>query len=104
MLPRFMQSFKILSSKKLKEVLQPGILKKFIQNDKFRFWMPRYDDFLVTSEEQYNRKLNYIHNNPIKAGISGRPEDYPFSSARNWLLGEPGIITIDKDYSWLVEE
>ena len=30
------------------------------------------------------QKLNYIHNNPVKAGIVDRPEDYRLSSARNY--------------------
>lgn len=27
------------------------------------------------------QKLNYIHNNPVKAGIVEKPEDYLYSSA-----------------------
>jgi hypothetical protein len=27
--------------------------------------------------------MNYIHNNPVVAGLVSRPEEYYFSSARN---------------------
>ena len=30
------------------------------------------------------QKINYIHNNPVKAGFVDRPEDFRFSSARNY--------------------
>lgn len=34
----------------------------------------------------------YIHLNPVKAGIVVRPEDYPWSSSRAYLLGEPNPL------------
>ncbi|MED3563088.1 transposase [Bacillus xiapuensis] len=34
----------------------------------------------------------YIHLNPVKAGIVERPEDYPWSSCRAYLLGEPNSL------------
>ena len=49
------------------------------------------------------QKLNYIHNNPVKAGIVEKPEDYIYSSARSYirmksLIGisyiDPLIITV----------
>ncbi len=39
--------------------------------------------------------FRYILNNPVKAGICEKPEDYPYSSAREYLLGKAGIT--DKD-------
>jgi len=33
----------------------------------------------------YWLKLDYIHNNPIRAGIVEKPEDYLYSSARNYV-------------------
>jgi len=37
--------------------------------------------------------LNYIHNNPVEAGIVERPEEYIYSSAKNYA-GELGILKI----------
>ena len=30
------------------------------------------------------QKLNYIHNNPVEAGVVDKPEDYLYSSARDY--------------------
>jgi len=46
------------------------------------------------SLEFIRQKLNYIHNNPVRAGIVEQPEDYIFSSARNYS-GLSGKIEID---------
>lgn len=100
LLSRFMQSFKILSSKKIKEVLTSEVQRKFMVGGKFRFWMAGFDDFVVLSEDQFRTKLNYIHNNPVKAGLVKDPADYLFSSASDWLNGIPGLIPIDKEYNW----
>jgi len=34
------------------------------------------------------QKLEYIHMNPVKAGLCEHPEDYKYSSARFYLLNE----------------
>jgi hypothetical protein len=41
-----------------------------------------------------DEKLEYVHNNPVEAGIVSRPEDYTYSSARNYC-GEQGLIEVD---------
>lgn len=51
-------------------------------------WIPRFDDVAIYTDEQFQIKLNYIHNNPVKAELVDRPQDYPFSSARIWLAGK----------------
>ena len=50
-----------------------------------KFWMPRFDDEVIQNETMLLAKLEYIHNNPVKAGIVENPEDYLFSSARNYI-------------------
>ena len=39
------------------------------------------------------QKLNYIHENPVKGGIVESPEDYVYSSARDYA-GEDGLVKI----------
>ena len=39
--------------------------------------------------------MNYIHNNPVKAGFVDKPEDYRYSSARDYA-GTKGLIDIEK--------
>ena len=40
------------------------------------------------------QKLNYIHNNPVKAGIVDHPEDYIYSSARNYALRDDVVLDV----------
>jgi len=39
------------------------------------------------------QKQDYIHNNPVKAGIVDEQHDYLYSSARDYL-GEDGLVEI----------
>jgi hypothetical protein len=43
----------------------------------------------------YWTKLLYIHNNPVKAGLVTKPEDYKYSSARNYINNDHSIIKIN---------
>ena len=45
------------------------------------FWMREYHDRRIRDEEHMNRAVAYVRNNPVKAGLSARPEDWPWSSA-----------------------
>jgi hypothetical protein len=40
------------------------------------------------------QKLDYIHYNPVRAGLVDHPEDWRYSSARNYL-GLNGVLEID---------
>ena len=47
----------------------------------------RYRSEAVHDDAYFLTVLRYILNNPVKAGFCDRPEDYPLSSARDYLLG-----------------
>ncbi len=51
---------------------------------KHSVWQHHSDKFLLTSEDMFMQKLNYIHNNPVKDGFVEQPEDYLYSSSRIW--------------------
>ncbi len=40
-------------------------------------------------------RLQYIHNNPVKAGIVTRAVDYKYSSARNYVYEDHSVIYVD---------
>jgi REP element-mobilizing transposase RayT len=48
-----------------------------------QFWIEDYYDRYIRSEDHFERTVKYIENNPVKAGLCSRPEDWPYSSA--WL-------------------
>ena len=45
------------------------------------FWQAESYDHWVRDEAEYARIARYIENNPVKAGLVARAEDYPWSSA-----------------------
>jgi len=47
---------------------------------KAQIWQPGFYDFNIYSEKKLIEKLNYIHNNPITAGLCENPENYQWSS------------------------
>jgi putative transposase len=55
---------------------------------KYNFWKRDSLNIELYSTAVFNQKLNYIHYNPVKAGICNQPEEYHYSSA---LCYEKGI-------------
>jgi putative transposase len=60
-----------------------------------RFWQRRYYDFNVYSKEKLLEKLNYMHFNPVKRGLVGHPQDWPWSSWSFYELGM-GLLPMDR--------
>ena len=54
----------------------------------YQIWKRKPLSIELSSEKVFLQKLEYIHYNPVKAGICLNPEDYHFSSA---LFYEKGI-------------
>lgn len=48
----------------------------------------------VYSQRIIGQKINYIHQNPVKAGFVDKVEEWIYSSARNYL-DMKGIIDIE---------
>ncbi len=50
-------------------------------NDRQRIiWIPGWHPVMISSEKFYRQKMAYIHNNPVKAGLVAKAEDWPHSS------------------------
>ncbi len=58
------------------------------------FWQTRYYDFNVLTRDKRVEKLKYMHRNPVIRKLVPRPEDWPWSSYRHYLLNEPTPIKI----------
>ncbi|MBI3193562.1 MAG: transposase [Ignavibacteriae bacterium] len=65
---------------------------------KRKFWMHRFDDEVIRNTEMLKVKLEYIHNNPLKAGLVGEQSDYKYSSARNYYLGDHSVLYVKTDW------
>ena len=71
---------------------------------KRKFWKKRFDDQVIRDQRMFWTKLKYIHNNPVKAGIVTRTEDYIYSSARNYINGDHTIIKVNTEMLGVIIE
>ncbi|HKB44397.1 MAG TPA: hypothetical protein VKC90_08400 [Chitinophagaceae bacterium] len=60
-------------------------------NEVKQIWVNNSHPEECNTDKFTNSKLNYIHENPVRAGIVRNPEDYIYSSASNYA-GKGGII------------
>ncbi len=73
---------------------------KFKKNQSFQIWTHENHAELIYSQKFIEQKIEYIHNNPVAAGIVEKPEDYLYSSARNYADLESLIEVIKADFRW----
>ena len=65
-------------------------------------WPPRFFDRAVRTVKEYDEKVEYIHLNPVRAGLVDRAEDWPWSSVRDYTGSVSGtasahpILPIDR--------
>ena len=70
-----------------------GSLKQFLakavasEKNPKRLWQRRFFDHVLRSDESYAQKWNYVRDNPVRAGLVAKAEDWPYA-------GE--IIAIDR--------
>jgi putative transposase len=79
--------------------------KKHSKNEFYKVWQDGNHAIAIYSEKFAWQKLNYIHWNPVVDMLVDKPEDYLFSSARNYtdrstllpvILLTPPVLTSDK--------
>ena len=101
----FMRDFKKYVSKqvvrKLTEDGKEDLLCSFVLVEKSKkrshqVWMDEFWDENVYSEWFFKQKLDYIHNNPVKRGLVSSPDEYRYSSFRNYFLDDESVIRIDR--------
>jgi putative transposase len=67
---------------------------------KYSLWDHHANARVLTSEEMFMQRVNYTHQNPVRAGLVEKAEDYRYSSVRIWkgnpLENEPLLVDIDK--------
>jgi len=62
-------------------------------NTDFQLWQQDNHPIQLTNSKMAHQKLDYTHYNPVQAGIVEKPEDYLYSSARNYY-GMKGLIEV----------
>jgi len=64
-------------------------------NQSGNFWQTGFYDFNIYSQKKFWEKLNYIHSNPLKAGLIDDISLYKYSSWRNYELSDNSIFKIE---------
>ena len=73
-IPSVVHSWKSFTSSKIKKMIK---LKGIQPSTKF--WQKEYWDRYIRDEEHYNKAINYIHENPVKAGLCKKAIEWKFS-------------------------
>ena len=72
------------------------------RNHKHSVWHHHPDSLEIFGEETFRQKVEYIHMNPVRAGLVENPLEYRFSSARLWAdraVNEP-LLTDHSEIDW----
>jgi REP-associated tyrosine transposase len=67
--------------------------KNNVRNENYQFWRQDNHPVELETHEMMDQRLDYIHNNPMEAGIVENPEDYMYSSAKDYS-GRKGLLEI----------
>ncbi|MCB0497326.1 MAG: transposase [Cyclobacteriaceae bacterium] len=62
-------------------------------NKDFQFWQQHNHPIELNTVEVMQQRIDYIHNNPVKAGFVDNPADWLYSSARDYE-DRKGLIDI----------
>jgi REP element-mobilizing transposase RayT len=71
------------------------------RNTKFQFWKKDNHPVELFSPKWIKARFDYIHYNPVQAGLVELPEHYVYSSAKYYVKNEEGLVKIaylDADY------
>ena len=107
---RFMTYSILKKLKELGENTQLEALKSFVnktdatRNKKHEVFEPSFDWKLLESDKFMEQKLDYIHNNPIRAKVvlTNDPIDYKHSSARQYFDGTYYLYQVTELYEMKV--
>jgi putative transposase len=73
---------------------------KKARRHEYSLWDGHSNVLLITSESVFMQRVNYIHQNPVRAGLVERAEDYRWSSIRCWRgqprEDEPLMVDLEK--------
>lgn len=64
----------------------------------YKVWQDSFWEQSIYTEAFLKQKLDYIHSNPVRAGIVKSADQYPYSSFRNYHLNDNQLIEIDSHW------
>jgi hypothetical protein len=73
----------------LEKFKQAGVESSNVKD--YQFWQHNNKPIELWSNKVIFEKINYTHNNPVEEGLVYYPQDYVYSSARDYA-GEKGLL------------
>jgi putative transposase len=75
-----------LTISRVMEAIKDGATKRLNRSrrEAGRLWQPRFFDRALRTVKEYNAKVEYIHLNPVKAGLVSRRDEWPWSSVHDY--------------------
>jgi len=64
-------------------------------NQYWQLWQQHNHPIELSSNKMIDQRLEYLHMNPVKAGFVDKPEDWLFSSAKNYA-GLGSMLTLER--------
>jgi putative transposase len=100
-LSAFMKSWKQTTSIRLKRVLR-GVAPHYAEKIPAAepFWQPKYYPFNLLTARKAREKLDYMHLNPVRAGLVARSSEWRWSSASFYEGGNDVGIPLE----WIFED
>ena len=97
-----MRDFKKYTSKKIigtipeiNESRKEWLLNRFQTGlDSFQVWQEGMHPVELYTKRFTDQKMDYIHNNPVEAGLVREPQDYLLSSAADYYVNRKGLVKI----------
>ncbi len=105
----FMRDFKGFTAKRIARQARAEerdewvkVFEKSAENtpNSIKVWQDDFWDKAIFRVRFLREKLNYMHRNPLRAGLVDSPEEYPYSSYRNYTQDDQSLIKLKQD--WLL--
>jgi hypothetical protein len=91
-----------LKSLSAKDIVQATHAINFKQDSEgsFHVWQESFKAIPLWSAWMIWQKVNYIHANPVKAGLVSSAKDYRWSSFRAFYSGDEKPLKVDQEWWW----
>src|SRR5207249_1454475 len=93
----FIGALKSLSAKAMVSA-NSGIASELDSEGSHRIWQESFKAPPLWSLWMIWQKINYIHANPVKAGLVASAKDYRWSSFRAFYSGSGELLPVDQDW------
>lgn len=104
-------NLKRFTARKIGELLSVPELKPTLERIKIEalkepgkgvaIWKPRFDSFVITSENTLSQKIEYIHMNPVRKKLVNESWQWIYSSASAYARDESIVLPVDINWRCL---